>query len=119
MQPTPRSRRATGPRRRSTALRAVRDDLRDVCDDWLELMTDSEALKTVPRGFRRDHPRARFLRHAELVAGSTLPAGPALSTRAALEHTAAAWRAAAPLNAWLDRHVGPSSIPPEIRWRRA
>src|SRR5690606_39220566 len=29
-----------------TALRTIREDLRDVCDDWLELMTDSEALRT-------------------------------------------------------------------------
>lgn len=29
-----------------TALRSIRDDLRDVCDDWLELMTDGEALRT-------------------------------------------------------------------------
>ncbi|HEY8376922.1 MAG TPA: UvrD-helicase domain-containing protein, partial [Nannocystis sp.] len=34
-----------------TALRAIRDDLRDVCDDWLELMTDSEALKTALREY--------------------------------------------------------------------
>lgn len=29
-----------------TALRTIRDDLRDVCDDWLELMTDGDALRT-------------------------------------------------------------------------
>lgn len=34
-----------------TALRTIRDDLRDVCDDWLELMTDSEALRTALREY--------------------------------------------------------------------
>lgn len=34
-----------------TALRSIRDDLRDVCDDWLELMTDSEALRTALREY--------------------------------------------------------------------
>ncbi|MDC0722159.1 ATP-binding domain-containing protein [Nannocystis bainbridge] len=34
-----------------TALRAIRDDLRDVCDDWLELMTDSDALRTALREY--------------------------------------------------------------------
>lgn len=77
-----------------------------------------EALKTAPRGFARDHPRVRLLRHKELVAGRTLPPGKALATRRALEHSAETWRAAAPLNAWLDRHVGPSAIPPEVRWGR-
>lgn len=34
-----------------TALRSIRDDLRDVCDDWLELMTDGEALRTALREY--------------------------------------------------------------------
>ncbi len=33
------------------ALRSIRDDLRDVCDDWLELMTDGEALRTALREY--------------------------------------------------------------------
>ena len=30
-------------------------------------------------------------------------------------HAAASWRAAAPLNAWLDEHVGASTLPPDDR----
>lgn len=36
------------------ALRVIRDDLRDVCDDWLELMTDADALKTALREYAPD-----------------------------------------------------------------
>jgi hypothetical protein len=36
-----------------------------------------------------------------------------------LEHVSGAWRAAEPLNAWLDRHVGPSTEPPAERYGRA
>jgi uncharacterized protein (TIGR02453 family) len=64
------------------------------------------ALKTAPRGMPRDHPRVALLRYKDLIAGRRLAPGPALATRAALEHVAATWRAARPLTAWLDEHVG-------------
>jgi uncharacterized protein (TIGR02453 family) len=65
------------------------------------------ALKTAPRGKPRDHPRVALVRYKDLIAGSRLAPGPALSTRAVLRHVAATWRAARPLAAWLDEHVGP------------
>jgi uncharacterized protein (TIGR02453 family) len=64
------------------------------------------ALKTVPRGFPRDHPHAALLRYKSVIAGRALPPGPPLQTRAALTFVADTWRAAAPLNAWLETHVG-------------
>jgi uncharacterized protein (TIGR02453 family) len=64
------------------------------------------ALKTVPRGFPRDHPHAPLLRYKSVIAGRALPPGPPLQTRDALEFVAATWRAVAPLNAWLEAHVG-------------
>jgi uncharacterized protein (TIGR02453 family) len=64
------------------------------------------ALKTAPRGMPRDHPRVALLRYKDLIAGRRLAPGPVLASRAALEHVAAAWRAARPLTAWLDEHVG-------------
>jgi hypothetical protein len=37
-----------------------------------------------------------------------------LHTKTALERIVVAWRDAAPVNRWLDRHVGPSTLaPPE------
>jgi uncharacterized protein (TIGR02453 family) len=64
------------------------------------------ALKTVPRGLARDHPRVALLRYKDAIAGRRLEPGPALATRQALEHVAATWRSARPLTAWLDEHVG-------------
>jgi uncharacterized protein (TIGR02453 family) len=64
------------------------------------------ALKTAPRGMPRDHPRVALLRYKDLIAGRRLAPGPALASRAALEHVAATWHAARPLTAWLDEHVG-------------
>jgi uncharacterized protein (TIGR02453 family) len=69
------------------------------------------ALKTVPRGFPRDHPQAALLRYKDVIAGRSLPPGPALESREALAFVAATWRAAAPLNAWLGEHVGPAKFP--------
>jgi uncharacterized protein (TIGR02453 family) len=72
--------------------------------------TFGEALKTAPRGWPRDHPRVRLLRHKMLIAGARLAprAGRGLSRDAALEHVRATWAACAPLNRWLDAHVGAS-----------
>lgn len=76
-----------------------------------------EALRVAPRGFARDHPRIRLLRHKGLTLMADLPPGPALSSRRALAHVRETWRAAAPLNDWLDTHVGPPQDPPPARPR--
>jgi uncharacterized protein (TIGR02453 family) len=67
-------------------------------------------LKTAPRGFPRDHPHVALLRYKSIIAGRRLPPAE-LQGRGPLEHAAATWRAAAPLNAWLEAHVGPSALP--------
>jgi uncharacterized protein (TIGR02453 family) len=76
------------------------------------------SLRTTPRGYPREHPRIELLRRKGLVAGRALPGAGGIVRDAALEHVAGAWRAAAPLNAWLDQHVGPSTLPREQRGRR-
>ena len=73
-----------------------------------------EVLKTAPRGFPRDHPRVALLRHKLMIFGARLGPGP-IGRDAALEHAAGAWRAGEPLAAWLDAHVGPSTLPPPGR----
>jgi uncharacterized protein (TIGR02453 family) len=74
--------------------------------------TFGEALKTAPRGYPRDHPRAGLLRHRSLVAGSRLePGDDGIARDAALTHARATWASCAPINAWLDEHVGASEIP--------
>jgi len=69
--------------------------------------TFGEALKTAPRGYPRDHPRVKLLRHKSLVAGSRLASrGNRIGRDAALDHVRGTWNACAPMNAWLDAHVG-------------
>jgi uncharacterized protein (TIGR02453 family) len=76
-------------------------------DAGLELA--GETLRTAPRGYPRDHPRIGLLRRKALIAGRALDAAGGIARAAALEHAAGTWRAAAPLNAWLDAHVGPTA----------
>jgi uncharacterized protein (DUF2461 family) len=69
-----------------------------------------ESLRTAPRGYPRDHPRVELLRHKALVAGRSLPGARGIGRDEALEHVGSAWRAAEPLNAWLEEHVGASTM---------
>lgn len=65
-----------------------------------------EVLKTAPRGFPKDHPRIELLRHKGIAMMKSWPVGAWLGTRKAKDRVVTALRAAAPLNEWLDRHVG-------------
>jgi uncharacterized protein (DUF2461 family) len=56
--------------------------------------------------------RVALLRHRALVAGRRLAGEDGLGREAALGHVAGTWRAAAPITAWLDAHVGRSALPP-------
>ena len=71
-----------------------------------------EALKRAPRGFDPDHPRVDLLRMKGLHVGRTFGAPKWLHTAASSERIIAAWRDAAPVNRWLDRNVGPSTLAP-------
>lgn len=81
-----------------------------------ELPIEGHALKTAPRGYPRDHPRVELLRHKSIAAVRSWEPARWLGTRAAATRITDVWRAAAPLNAWLARHVGPSTEPPRSRW---
>jgi uncharacterized protein (TIGR02453 family) len=85
-------------------------------DAGLELA--GQSLRTAPRGYPRDHARIELLRRKGLIAGRRLAGDGGIGRAAALEHAGGAWRAAAPLNAWLERHVGPSTLPRDPRGRR-
>ena len=80
------------------------------------LVIGGEALKTAPRGYPRDHERIDLLRRKGLIAGRQFAPAKWLATRAALDRITDSWRACAPLLGWLDRHVGPSELPPEDAW---
>lgn len=82
-------------------------------DAGLELA--GPALRTAPRGYPRDHARIELLRRRALIAGRRLAGDGGIARDAALTHVADSWRAAAPVTAWLDAHVGPSREEPRRR----
>jgi uncharacterized protein (TIGR02453 family) len=65
-----------------------------------------ESLKTAPRGYDRDHPRADLLRHKGLAAWRSWPVGAWLGTATARTRVEELLTAARPLNDWLREHVG-------------
>jgi uncharacterized protein (TIGR02453 family) len=71
-----------------------------------------ESLKRVPRDLDPDHPRADLLRMKGLHVGREFGAPKWLHTAGAFERIVSTWRAAAEVNRWLDRSVGPSTAPP-------
>jgi uncharacterized protein (TIGR02453 family) len=71
-----------------------------------------DELKTAPKGYARDHPRLAFLRRKGLVTGRSFPLAGWLHTAKAEARIVETWRAADPVNGWLDTHVGPSTLPP-------
>ena len=70
-----------------------------------------EELRTAPRGFSADHPRARLLRHKGLTVGQAFAPAAWLGTAKAADRVVRVWRAAAPVDEWLATHVGPSNEP--------
>ncbi|MBT2534229.1 DUF2461 domain-containing protein [Arthrobacter sp. ISL-48] len=68
---------------------------------------EGEKLKTVPRGYDRDHPRAELLKHKSLSAGMELGQPEWLETPAAVQEIAALWEKLRPLVDWVGRHAAP------------
>lgn len=69
-----------------------------------------ERLKTVPKGYPRDHPRVDLLRNKGVVAWKEWPAAAWLGTAAAKRRVVDFLRTARPLRDWLDTHVGASRV---------
>jgi uncharacterized protein (TIGR02453 family) len=70
-------------------------------------------LKTAPRGFPKDHPRIELIRRKGLMMSKTFGAPNWLHTKQAAAKIRAVWREADAMNAWLDTHVGPSTLEPD------
>jgi len=68
-------------------------------------VTSHEQLKTVPRGFPRDHPRGDLLRHKGLIAWHQFELRPWLGTAQAKTHLEKFLRSCAPLQEWLATHT--------------
>ena len=66
----------------------------------------TDALKTVPRGYPKDHPRVELLRYKGIVAMRIWPVAPWLGTAAAKKKVVDLLGAGAPLAEWLASHVG-------------
>jgi uncharacterized protein (TIGR02453 family) len=90
------------------------DLVADVRAAGLEV-TAHDVLKTVPRGYPKDHPRIELLRHKGLITWREWPAGAWLGTRRAKDRVVEFFRRSKPIGEWLRAHVGPSTLPERRR----
>jgi uncharacterized protein (TIGR02453 family) len=99
--------------RAAVAADGTGDEIASIVDDLgtAGYTVGGEALRSAPRGYKPDHPRIRLLRHKGLTIGEAWPAAAWLGTAKAADRVVRVWRAAAPMNAWLQAHVGPSTEP--------
>jgi uncharacterized protein (TIGR02453 family) len=74
-----------------------------------------DELKTVPRGYPRDHARVELLRRKGLMATQQFGTPTWLHTAGAAKRIRDSWTGVAEMCAWLDTHVGPSTLPPDDR----
>jgi uncharacterized protein (TIGR02453 family) len=68
-----------------------------------------DRLKSAPRGYPKDHPRAELLRYKGLIAWQNWPAAAWLGTRRAKDRVVGFLRNSAPLKEWLQANVGEST----------
>jgi uncharacterized protein (TIGR02453 family) len=75
-----------------------------------------DELKTAPKGYPKDHPRIDLLRRKGLMMSKEFGAPKWLHTKQATSRVRDVWQAAEQMNAWLDTHVGPTTMDPEGRF---
>jgi len=73
-------------------------------------ITVRDALKTVPRGYPKEHPRADLLQNKDLAAWTEWGNEDWVHTSEAKEHLIGFLHDARPLTEWLDAHVGPTTL---------
>ncbi|MEZ5378154.1 MAG: DUF2461 domain-containing protein [Acidimicrobiales bacterium] len=71
-----------------------------------------DELKTAPRGYPKDHPRIELLRRKGLIASKAFGTPKWIFTKQIVTRVRQAWDDMAPMNDWLDTHVGPSELEP-------
>ena len=74
-----------------------------------------DELKSAPRGYPKDHPRIELLRRKGLIAVREFGAPKWIHTAGAATRVRDTWTGATDLCAWLDAHVGPSTLVPDDR----
>jgi len=75
-----------------------------------------DALKTAPKGYAKDHPRIDLLRQKGLISWKQWPVAAWLGTAQAKKKVVDFLHAAQPMNDWLDKNVGPTTM--EGGWTR-
>jgi len=80
-------------------------------------LTAHESLKTAPRGYPKDHPRIGLLRQKGLITWREWSPAAWMGTAKAKDRVVAFLHDSEPLRAWLDDHVGASTLPPAERRR--
>ena len=63
-------------------------------------------LKTVPRGWGRDHPRLDLLRHRSMTFSQSVGLPPWVHTKRCLTEVRSRWRQIDVWNRWLEEHAG-------------
>jgi uncharacterized protein (TIGR02453 family) len=71
-------------------------------------ITSRDQLKTAPRGYPKDHPRADMLRYKGLISWQEWPPAAWLGTKKAKDRVIAFLHASEPLAEWLTTNVGES-----------
>jgi uncharacterized protein (TIGR02453 family) len=74
-----------------------------------------DELKTAPKGYPKDHPRIELLRMKGMITWKQWPVGAWLGTPKAKQRIIDVLHAAKPINGWLDKHVGPTTMSVERR----
>jgi len=70
-------------------------------------------LKTAPRGYPKDHERIALLRRKGLLMSKEFGSPKWIHSRQVISKVKTLWEAGAEMNAWLDKHVGPSTLEPD------
>ena len=73
-------------------------------------------LKSAPRGFDKEHPRIELIRRKGLMMSKDFGAPKWIHTKQAAAKIRVVWADANDMNAWLDAHVGPSTLEPDGRF---
>ena len=74
-----------------------------------------DTLKTAPKGYPKDHPRIELLRMKGMITWKQWPIASWVGTAKAKDRILEVLHAAKPINAWLDKHVGPTTMSMERR----
>ena len=101
-----RLRRAIADEKTGPALQKLVDKVRA---EGIEISAHEE-LKTAPKGYPKDHPRIELLRMKGLITWRQWPVAAWMRTARAKDRIVDVLHAAKPVNAWLDKHVGETTM---------